>query len=826
MNKQYEKILSYYEDFTLHKGSLLGGEGFFDYQAPSSLHSEVTCFAYGIRETKSCLNIKHAACTGKVVLDDSSLQRRFYIKLTACLFDWKQYVCGVKITVNGKPAYENDKEFFENVNLGWPTVYIPLESRLLKTGENVITISQTAGKTALLVAAVDLLSLPAATEGQQLTAKPAVRIGDGLALSFYAPAGETNVLEAKDCTVTKILRSPLNRAHVIVNIQVIGEQPKLMLAINGQSVHAVMPEVFPASRDCCLVGTDSDDHRHDDSDETDRIIEIFANTNLGNFWQARPQEFRNYFELSSEETWAKRVCYLKAFHTKMSLSDGENVMPYFARLCGDSFIGKHFHEAYLYFCSALVYDEKLSRELFLDTEALKNSASFGETKKLFCDVLRKMYLSCKAEAGLTSVGSPSLLTSYEAKSGFERVTIEPVSNINLLIGAVRGAAPKMWGAHVPTDWYFGEPNDLTKAKKFLLAMQLLYLHGADYIYAENSLFKTNAFSRENWEDPFCTACRQYLREFYAYTVKNPREGKLKTDLAVIYGNNEYFMWHYNDRMAELPENDDWDITVWGKWKDNRHQKCWRAIDAWLPLAEHQNSKENVLNLKLFSGTPYGSVNVIPYESDYNAYKALALLGWNTYEEGFAETMRDYVEHGGTAFISYCHFNKTDRSDLPMEFADTSALGIHCGEVITASANAVLDCGKTVEIESEISLVQCHMDGGEKIAVDADGNIMVWRKKIGKGTLYFGTFADFNCPAGKMEIMQYVLTCMGKAAADIICTNPNICFTERVTEDGKSEIDILNMCANAKAAEEFELLFKDGRRYKGTAKPCEIIKVSM
>lgn len=124
----------------------------------------------------------------------------------------------------------------------------------------------------------------------------------------------------------------------------------------------------------------------------------------------------------------------------MSLSDGENDMPYFAKLCGEHFVGKHFHEAYLYFCSALVYDEKLSRELFLDTDALKNSESFGETKRLFCTVLRKMYDSCKASEGLTSVGSPSLLTSYEANSGFERVTIEPVSNVNLLIGAVRGAA--------------------------------------------------------------------------------------------------------------------------------------------------------------------------------------------------------------------------------------------------------------------------------------------------------------------------------------------------------------------------------------------------
>lgn len=820
MNPKYEKILSYYEDIKLHTGTLSGKEGFFDFQPPSSLHSEVTAFAYGIREKKSAVSLGNYPCTSVVMLSETDLTRRFYIKLQAQLFKWEKYICGIKISVNGKDFYKNDREFFENVNLGWPTVYIPVDEGLLKAGENTVEITQTSGETHLLVADVSLLSLPKATPNQQLTVKTAVRMGDIFALSFYVPEGEVAVKEIADCEITDIIKSPINATHTIVGIKVCGENLSLTLDINGETVSTVMPEVFPASDDFCMVGTDSDDHRHDDSDETDRIIEIFANTNLGNFWQARPQEFRNYHDLSSKEIWKNRVDYLKAFNTQMSLTDGENDMPYFPDLCGEKFVGKHFHESYLYFCSALVYDEKLSRELFLDVDALRGSNSFGETRKLFQTVLKKMYESCRAAEGLTSVGSPSLLTIYEASSGFERVTIEPVSNANLLIGAVRGVAPKMWGAHVPTDWYFGEPNDVTKANKFLLAMQLLYMHGADYIYAENSLFKTNAFSREDWEDEFCTICRKYLREFYDYTVKNPREGKLKADLAVLYGNNEYFMWHHDDRMAELPENDDWDITVWGKWKDNRHQKCWRAIDAWLPLADNQHSKKNILNLDLFSGTPYGTVNIIPYESDYTKYKALALLGWNTYEDGFAEKIRDYLEQGGTAFVSYCHFNKTDVSGEPMVYASADALGIKCGEIVTTDSAVLLNNLQTAVLGEEITLVKCETDG-EKVAVDENGNVVVWKKKIGKGTLYFGTFADFNCPDGKMEVLKYVLELMGEDAADVICSNSNICFTERVTEDGKSVIDVLNVSSNGKDAEKFELIFKDGSKISGEAAPCEI-----
>ena len=209
---------------------------------------------------------------------------------------------------------------------------------MLKSGENIIKICQTGGETALLVSDADLLSLPAAKEGQQLTMKTAVRIGDEFALSFYSKEGDVSVSNETNCSVTALLRSPLNPEHIVAGIKAHGENPELTLNINGEAVCAAMPEVFPASTDYCMVGIDSDDHRHDNTDETDRIIEIFANTNMGNFWQARPQEYRNYYELSSQEVWKNRIDYLKVFNTKMSLSDGENVMPYFSKLCGENFL--------------------------------------------------------------------------------------------------------------------------------------------------------------------------------------------------------------------------------------------------------------------------------------------------------------------------------------------------------------------------------------------------------------------------------------------------------------------------------------------------------
>ena len=149
-------------------------------------------------------------------------------------------------------------------------------------------------------------------------------------------------------------------------------------------------------------------------------------------------------------------------------------------------------------------------------DILDRSQSFTESKEAYLRSLDKTYIkNAQGAKGLSSVGAPSLLCVYEAKK-FDRVTIEPVSGLALITGAVRGTMGKngYWGAHVPVDWYFGAPNDRIKSNKFLVSVLYLYMNGAKYVYTENAVFKTNAFSREDFESEFCRLNRKYLREFY------------------------------------------------------------------------------------------------------------------------------------------------------------------------------------------------------------------------------------------------------------------------------------------------------------------------
>ena len=363
----------------------------------------------------------------------------------------------------------------------------------------------------------------------------------------------------------------------------------------------------------------------------------------------------------------------------------------------------------------------------------------------------------------------------------------------------------------------------------MLAMQLLYLNGANYVYAENALFKTNAFSRENWEDKFCADNRAYLREFYDYTVRYPREGVLQREMAVIYGNNEYFMWHYDNRMAELGENGDWDAKLWGKWEDNSHHVCWRAVDVWLPPASDQHSVESPVNVELFSGTPYGAVDVIPYDSDYSKYKTMALLGWNTYEAGFSGKLYSYVNNGGNLFVSYCHLNTTDRNDMPMSFAEDkeyfALLGTSTDGFAKINGTIILDDGSVIKNEEKTNIVICNPDDAQIIAHDDTGTVIAWSRKIGDGTLYFANFSDYNCNDARMNVMKYIMKKIGDETASFICDNSDFAYTARKLDNGSTVIDLLNVCSNGKEPQSYTLTANNGEIIaQGEAYPCQIQKI--
>lgn len=825
----FADILSCYEDIRYFDAEITGKK--FSYAAKSSIHSDVTTFAYGKVLSRDCVDLAENG-KAQAVLNLSAediKDRRFCIKITACMPQWKKYENDLTLVINGIKVFSGIA-FFENVNLGWPSLYFPVGDNILQTGENKIEICcEDLTEAGLFLSCVRLVSLPEFKKNSQISAQRYVKQGADYAVAVYG-AKNLKVSEYKNCEFKGIVYSKEIENTVLVKFRAtcLGQAECVCEAEGCDEIRLCMPECVQNTDDF-LVGMDSDDHRHDDSFETDEIIKFFALSGMGDYFQFRPQYGRNYVRLSDEKTWKRRIDFLKTFGITIGLSDCDNVLPYTEKYAREKYLGKHIHEPYLYFYRGLQeYPEKAAK-YFIDGDILDRSQSFTESKEAYLRSLDKMYIkNARGAKGLSSVGAPSLLCVYEAKK-FDRVTIEPVSGLALITGAVRGTMGKngYWGAHVPVDWYFGAPNDRIKSNKFLVSMLYLYMNGAKYVYTENAVFKTNAFSREDYESDFCRLNRKYLREFYDYTMKNPRNGKLKTDLAIVYGNNEFFMWQTNERIAELGENDDWDLAMWGKWRDNRSQQYWRAAEEWLPYARNQNAVDDALNLRLFAGNPYGAVDVIPYESDYKKYKAIVFLGWNTYENELSEKLCEYVESGGVLFISYCHLNRTDRPDRKFEYANDERLeklfGCRFGQIKDLCGNVSFADGETIEQKSALKIAECLLTGAEAIAADGEQSPVVIENRYGKGKVYFCTIADYTASDDAVAVLKRVMKKIAEEVSEIYCDNRNIALTERITEQGR-EIKVLNLSCAESSPQAFNITVKSGDKtqtIEGKLAPCEM-----
>ena len=810
-------IFGYYEDFSLYEAQLqVAEDAWFDYVAPSSMHSGITQWAYGTRVTRRCVSLSRRGAVEATVTLPRGIDR-YWVKLTVCLKEWQKYWNDVAVSVNGQVIAHKEQELFENVNLGWPGLYYPVPAEVMRDGKNTIAVStaDTSGA-GLLLASVEVVSLPAIPPYAQISCVSAARLGERYAVAFSAAREDfVRVEDAVNCELIDTLWF----APDMLVLQFCSDRQgdaSCRVVFTDRTVEAKLPRIYH-NEDFCLVGVDSDDHRHDLSDEADRIPRIFALSGMGNYFQFRPQRPRNHYELAPVSAWEQRVGLLTAFGNRIGLTDPNKLLPCIPKLAGDAFFMTHVHEPYLFFNLRLGEFEEVRRLYLHDNGAVLGSESFGESEMIFRDVLRRRKEMVQDTGLSCSIGSPSLLSVYESDVDFEHITLEPVSNLNLLIGTLRNK--QKWGAHLPPDWYFGAPVDSCKARKFRLALQYLYFNGASYVYAENAMFKTNAMERVDWESEYCRLNRQYLRDFYTYTVQHPREGALSVDKAVVYGNHEHFYWQNDDRIAELDANGDWDSKVWGKWEDT-HRDCWKAIRGWLPHAAQQETCPLPMNKYLFSGTPYGEVDIVTVARDWSEYRTVAFLGWNTMDDVVMSKMKDYVAQGGTLFVSYCHFNFTDRNDRPMTFPSANEmawLGLEVGEEFCPESDVLLDGRVIAHVDCPLTAVAC--SGAEAVVTDSQGRGLVFCTTYGEGKVYFAAFKEYFTPAWAVQTVEALLHRIGEEGA-VRCDNPNVAFTRRRLPDGRSQFDLLNMNCAVENGEETFTLTVDGHTVSGRVKEGE------
>lgn len=788
----------------------LSCEGREKFSADSHLHSFTR--AFGLPEERLC-----ARCFEKPLVAEFTLPRvyysgekqsRIFLKLVGMLKEWRKYSLPLEIRINGREFFQGFV-FFENVCRGWPSNYFYLPPQVLKEGKNRLEIlNKSKGKkkeNILFINRLEIIEKPP-YEDLALIYVPSL-VGKGevfrVEVSVLKPYSRLRIepgecfewlgvkirslhpfsLEEENLGKIKEIKKE-GRYSFLFRAKAEGVGKKIIIEFEGKKVNPRVELIYREEEAPPLwVGTDSDDHRHDESGEMEKILDRFYSTEMGNYLVFRPKQGRNFIKPAGKKRWKRWIAFCEerkiCFRITTWPLPGDPFPVEFLKK-KKFFQGIHFHEAYLAFqrIQNPWLNPETGEEVF-EIEPIKKARTLKELESAYRAYLLKLRRKYAPWGFPLAWGEPSLLGVYLPLQKGDVVQAEPVSNISLLFGAIRGISRArgnlLWGAHIPIDWYLGFPHDEAASRRFRLLLNLVYTHGGNYAYAENALFKTNAYERWDEEDLFCRKNREIIRDFYRYLRLHPRRGNLKVNLAVLYGRFEHVLWLPDDRIPEVKDTNHWDMAFWGRWKEAPHRWAWRAVDGWLPPLPLKEFRPNPSLLKLFCGSPFGQVDILPPDSSpevLSRYRCLALLGWNTMDEELYQRLKEWVKGGGVLYLFASHFDtrlkpegeiKPFRRGKVEDLVGVELLGPGEGIKKIRLEESIGEAWKGKKeyfLQGKVRVSYLRNLSAKILARGSEGEPILLEKRLGKGKVYLGNFWDHPYESSLIEFNREVLEFLG------------------------------------------------------------------
>ncbi|MFH1616072.1 MAG: hypothetical protein ABIG61_13430 [Planctomycetota bacterium] len=810
--EHFEKIL---DKVILRPNSFYGAEKYTNFLHKDCLHSFTQ--ALGTPAQRYCCFCGNAVQADFVLpgfVNSENRKSRFLLKLIATWENWKLYSHPVRIMLNGKELF-NDELFLENVCKGWPGLYfgVPLEY-LDKAANHIEIINGSSGANNLLIERIEILKQTDIRDFSVFFCPEIVIQGEiiEIKLSLLRKYPEIKVvcperiLKFQGRRNESFLFKPLKPARNV----------RITFSSKGKKCTAVIDEIFAKTgTDKLYVGIDFDDCRHDESEEPDRILAHFAYTQMGNLIAFRPKANRNYpanFP-ASPASWKRWINFCKAHNIYLQLSGLPNTSAgkkiscpndkrlvgfrpdtlakkEIVRACGRNLVGFQIHEPYCWCFSPVLRNPP----------AIAQARNFSAKKKAYLQYVDSQVKEMKFGRSKALCGDPSLLCVYLREAKIDTILCETVSNCALLYGAARGTG-KDFGAHIPIDWYGGFPHDQHAVKRFSLLLDLVYAYGGKHIYVESTAFKTNAFARNDWEDPFCRSIRTVLRQFYRFTRADTRIGKPDIPLAFIYGNLESMFWRPDDRIPELADSGNWDDVVWGKWSNTEYRRLWKASEAWLPLLQFEQLGKNESLTNVFCGTPYGPVDVVSPYCDLSNYKAVAFLGWNTMDQTIYANLLKYVNNGGIVFICGCHFDTRVDFSGKARFLNNGRVSSLIGADIAGKDRKVFERFHTCRLENVTA---------------KQTEAFLFENQIGKGKVYFFNFYDYPYDFRLVEKIENILVRIGRDVRntnEIAIEGPNSDYINYNVwkKGGKRKLYLVNIDWQNQSGRKITVRFRDRKR---------------
>ena len=273
--------------------------------------------------------------------------------------------------------------------------------------------------------------------------------------------------------------------------------------------------------------------------------------------------------------------------------------------------------------------------------------------------------------------SGSTLANYELEGGIDFISGElyavGAQNLAYSTGEMRGAArkwqPEFWAGWLAEEWQtFPVPYQSDQKYRLLQAgLYQQYLMGTSIIVLESGSQTTQAgfYTAESGKRNYAydeeppRRYRETMKEFYDFVKREGRRasGTPRTDIAVALGNCDSYVGIYVD----------W-FVAWAQYLTAEKDPNWKygdpertnlaAQQVLFPLAE--NALAPYPNYWL-AGSPYGQADVVGIEdltrlSDLERYRFIAYSGWNSMTPAIFQVLNDYVDNGGTLFLSLPHLS--------------------------------------------------------------------------------------------------------------------------------------------------------------------------
>ena len=262
----------------------------------------------------------------------------------------------------------------------------------------------------------------------------------------------------------------------------------------------------------------------------------------------------------------------------------------------------------------------------------------------------------EAKGESTRHSGPSTLFRYFFQAGYKSLFAEQMYGpeevvLSSLRGASRAYGAENFGTHLATQWSSAPQDCQSHVARYFLSLAVSYMHGATEINTEEGLWRME----ENYADydrfsHNCVIHQEAHEKFRKFMEGHPRTGRLITPIACIQGRHDG--WRCFGRG-----------NVWcntgEEWRFGKAEESFDLINLFYPRSRLDTIYEKKCTDEphgWYTGTPYGYVDLLPFEGDWSGYSVVSFLGWHTYAKGDGKKMLDYVRNGGHLLLCRRHLN--------------------------------------------------------------------------------------------------------------------------------------------------------------------------